>query len=208
MTTATFAAILLVSGAPQDAKTIPLFNGKDLVGWTADVPDRDKDPSLPNPFVVRDGLLVSLGKPMGHLITTESFKNYRLVVEWRWPKDPGNSGVIVHVSEPRALRDFLPKGIEAQLMSGNAGDFHLFQETLHKPGAAKERAGKKLVEGAERPVGEWNAMIVECREDEIKVWVNGTLVNHGVGSSARKGKIALQSEGAEIEFRKVELAKL
>lgn len=202
------AAIVLVGAPFQDAKPIPLFNGENLDGWTADVPEIDKDPSAPNPFLVREGMLVSIGKPMGHLITKDEFENYRLVVEWRWPKGPGNSGVIVHVSKPRALRDFLPQGIEAQLMSGNAGDFHLFNETLYKPGAEKERAGKNSTDDSEKPVGEWNAMVVECRADEIKVWVNEVLVNHGVGSSVRKGKIALQSEGAEIEFRKVELTKL
>jgi hypothetical protein len=51
-------------------------------------------------------------------------------------------------------------------------------------------------------------MKVECKGDTIKVWVNGIMVNEGVGSSVTKGQIGLQSEGAEIEFRKLELTKL
>lgn len=202
---ATIAALALI---PQDAKPISLFNGKNLDGWTADVPDLDNADTADSPFLVRDGMLVAVGKPMGHLITTESYENYRLVLEWRWPKEAGNSGLIVHVSKPRALRDFLPQGIEVQLRSGDAGDFHLFNETLFKPGPDKERAGKNSTDGSEKPAGQWNTMTVECRGDEIQVWVNGTKVNHGVGSSVRKGKLALQSEGAEIEFRKLELTKL
>ena len=145
---------------------------------------------------------------MGHLITDESYGNYKLTVEWRWPKGAGNSGVIVHISKARHLRNFLPKGIEAQLMSGNAGDFHLFDESLFKPGSTTEKAGKNSTDDSEKPIGEWNQMQVECKGDSIKVWVNGALVNEGVGCTVTKGQIGLQSEGAEIEFRKVELTKL
>jgi hypothetical protein len=198
----------VAAGFVQDAKPAPLFNGKDLSGWTSDVPDNDGKENPTIPFVVRDGMLVSLGTPMGHLITEASYENYRLTVEWRWPKVAGNSGVILHVSKPRALRNFLPQGIEAQLRSGDAGDFHLFNESLFKPGAEAERAGKNFTDDSEKAVGEWNQMVCECKGAEIKVWVNGTLVNHGVRSSVSKGRIGLQSEGTEIEFRKVELAKL
>lgn len=199
----TFASTVCTAQEP-----VSLFDGKSLSGWTVDVPANDGNPGGTNPFIARDGMLVSLGTPMGHLITEESYENYRLVVEWRWPKDAGNSGVIVHVSKPRFLRDFLPQGIEAQLRSGSAGDFHLFGEKLFKHDAPDEGAGRNFTDDSEKPVGEWNRMIVECREDTIKVWVNGDLVNHGLGSSVTKGKIALQSEGAEIEFRKLELTKL
>ena len=40
------------------------------------------------------------------------------------------------------------------------------------------------------------------------MWVNGDEVNHGTKSTAKKGKIALQAEGTEVEFRKVELEPL
>jgi peptidoglycan/xylan/chitin deacetylase (PgdA/CDA1 family) len=42
------------------SKVTPLFNGRDLTGWTADVPAKDKDSSAPASFIVRNGLLVSL----------------------------------------------------------------------------------------------------------------------------------------------------
>lgn len=207
------AAVLLgamagLQNPVKDDKSIALFNGKDLGNWTADVPDNDGKPDAQSPFLVRDGILVSLGKPMGHLITKQEYQNYILTVEYRWPKGAGNSGVIVHVTTPRHLRNFLPKGIEAQLMSGNAGDFHLFGEKLFKPGSTTDNAGKNSTDDSEKPVGEWNQMIVECVRNRIKVYVNGALVNHGENGSVEKGKIALQSEGAEIEFRKVSLLPL
>ncbi|UOY06601.1 DUF1080 domain-containing protein [Muricauda sp. SCSIO 64092] len=58
------------------------------------------------------------------------------------------------------------------------------------------------------PLGEWNSLTVECFGNEIKVWVNGDLVNHGFNATAKEGKIALQAEGAEVEFRKLELISI
>ncbi len=62
------------------AKSTSLFNGKDLTGWHVDVPELDKTPDAKPTFIVRDGLLVSLGQPAGHLITDAQYENYRLVV--------------------------------------------------------------------------------------------------------------------------------
>ena len=42
-----------------------LFNGKDLTGWHVDVPAKDNKPDLKDTFIVREGLLVSLGQPRG-----------------------------------------------------------------------------------------------------------------------------------------------
>ena len=57
-------------------------------------------------------------------------------------------------------------------------------------------------------MGEWNAMRVEAVGRTVRVWVNGTLVNDGFGATADRGRIALQSEGAEVEFRKIVLTPL
>jgi hypothetical protein len=51
-------------------------------------------------------------------------------------------------------------------------------------------------------------MVIEARDREIKVWVNGDLVNHGFNATVNQGKIALQAEGTEVEFRKVEIGPL
>jgi hypothetical protein len=51
-------------------------------------------------------------------------------------------------------------------------------------------------------------MAIECLDDEIKVWVNGDLVNHGNNCTTSKGHIALQAEGSEVEFRKLEITPI
>jgi hypothetical protein len=205
-------------------KVVKLFNGKDLSGWTADVPARDKDPNVPASFVVRDGLLVSRGKPEGHLLTDAAYRDYRLEVEYRFPGAGGNCGVLVHASRPRALYKMFPQSVEVQMMSGNAGDFWVIQENIEVPDMEKRRPREKgekwggsegdarrilnLTDGSEKPLGEWNRMVIEARGRTIKVWVNGDLVNDGFNSTADRGRIALQAEGTEVEFRRVDIGPL
>jgi len=217
-------ALFLSLAASAIAEPVPLFNGKDLAGWTADVPEADKKPDLDPSFIVRNGLLVSLGKPLGHLVTEKEFENYRLTVEYRFPKAGGNCGVLVHASKPRALYDMFPQSIEVQMMSGHAGDFWCIQENIEVPDMEKRRPAKEgqkfgggledarrilnLTDDSEKPLGEWNTMVITCKDGTIVVEVNGTEVNSGSKSTATKGKIALQAEGTEVEFRKVELEPL
>lgn len=220
-----FLSFLVFSCKSQEQKgknTFSLFNGKDLSGWHIDVPDMDNDLQVSNPFIVRDGMLVSLGDPRGHLITDAEYENYRLDIDYRFAGEPGNCGVLVHASTPRALYDMFPQSIEVQMMHENAGDFWCIVENVEVPNMearrgpkenwgiteGKERRIKNLTDNSENPLGDWNYMIIECRGDTIKVWVNGDLVNEGYNSTARRGHIALQAEGAEVEFRKVELTHL
>jgi hypothetical protein len=65
-----------------------------------------------------------------------------------------------------------------------------------------------LTDGSEKPLGQWNTMIVECRDRSVTVWVNGDLVNNGFNASVDQGKLAIQAEGAEVELRRVELKPL
>jgi hypothetical protein len=62
-----------------------------------------------------------------------------------------------------------------------------------------------LADGSEKPLGEWNTLVVEARGRSLKVWVNGDLVNEGSNATADRGRIALQAEGTEVEFRGVEI---
>jgi hypothetical protein len=76
-----------------------------------DVPAMDINPDTTVPFLARNGMLVSLGTPGGHLITDEIYMNYRLEVEYRFAATPGNCGVLVHASTPRALYNMFPSSL-------------------------------------------------------------------------------------------------
>ena len=217
-----FILILSLPAWANDQSWISLFNGENLSGWHVDVPAMDTNANARNPFIVRNGMLVSLGTPPGHLITDSVYQDYRLEVAYRFAGEPGNCGILVHASTPRALYDMFPQSLEVQMMHENAGDFWCIVEDIKVP-SMEERRGPpekwgiregdnrrivNLTDGSEKPVGEWNSMTIECLDDEIKVWVNGDLVNYGYDCTAEKGQIAVQAEGSEVEFRKLQLTPI
>jgi len=202
--------------------SIALFNGTDLTGWHVDVPEMDSVATAISPFVVQDGHLISMGTPEGHLITDAVYSNYRLEVTYRFMGEPGNCGVLVHASTPRALYKMFPASIEVQMMHENAGDFWVIVEDIEVPDMEARRGpkeewgiteGKKrrivnLTDGSESPLGEWNKMVIETVGSEIKVWINGDLVNHGTNATVSSGQIAVQAEGAQVEFESLILTPI
>lgn len=214
--------IVLATACSAIAQSKNLFNETNLTGWHADVPARNEETNERSPFIVRDGMLVSLGTPGGHLITDNVYKDYRLEVEYRFPAEPGNCGVLVHASTPRAMYNMFPQSIEVQLMHENAGDFWCIHENISVPNMAQRRGPKEtwggrdgdarripnLTDQSEKPLGQWNRMTIECLGDKVRVWVNGDLVNDGFDSTATEGQIALQAEGSEVEFRKIVLTPI
>jgi hypothetical protein len=208
-----------VSAAPADA--IRLFNGKDLAGWSHFLVDPKV--KMADVWSVRDGVLVCKGEPLGFLQTTAEYTSFKLVVEWRWApgaaarlgKTP-NSGVLLRVSgEPKPI----PRAYEAQLQSGSAGDLYGFWGLPLEGDLARRRESKghamlgdmvgyTKAEAAEKPEGEWNVYEIVVDGPSILVHVNGKKVNEARGAAVLPGRIALQSEGGEIHFRKVELTPI
>ncbi|MEE2940972.1 MAG: DUF1080 domain-containing protein, partial [Planctomycetota bacterium] len=124
------SGLALLSLASCVVPVQPIFDGETLEGWFTDVPAADDDDGVPASFEVRDGMLVSLGTPRGHLITHGAYADYRLEVEYRWPGDPGNCGVLVHASTLLDLYVMLPRSIEVQMHHGNAVDFLCIGEEI------------------------------------------------------------------------------
>jgi hypothetical protein len=65
--------------------------------------------------------------------------------------------------------------------------------------------GRKDIEGM---VGEWNTLECLCDGDNLTIRLNGTVVNAASKLTPHKGKILIQSEGAEVFFRKIDLQPL
>ena len=212
------AAILLTaaSGASENQnkpivpkeKTV-LWNGKDFAGWK--LYTREPGHDVTKTWSVANGLLRCEGKPAGYMRTEKDYADYLFHVEWRWPGEKGgNSGVLVHMSEPDVV---WPRSLECQLASGNAGDFWVIGglETAEHAKANERVKGRrtiKLRDSSEKPVGEWNTYDIICRDDWVVVLVNGVLQNVATKCSASSGKICLQSEGTPIEFRNVYIEPL
>jgi hypothetical protein len=180
---------------------IQLFNGKDLSNWTFYLKDPAVDPA--RVFTVQNGVIHITGDPFGYMKTKETYSDYTLHVEWRWPSEATNSGVFVHAQKHDTI---WVKCIECQLKAGNAGDFVCMPGGDMKEHIDKSAwSVKKMSESSEKAVGEWNTMEVTCKGNTIEVYVNGVLQNKGTEVNVTSGSICLQSEGKDIEFRNVYL---
>lgn len=58
----------------------------------------------------------------------------------------------------------------------------------------------------ERPIGEWNRVVLTCVGDKVVAEVNGKVVNRGFAAKPQKGRIQLQSEGCAVEFRNLTIS--
>lgn len=198
---------------PPASGAVRLFNGKDLAGWKTYLdPARNGDPA--KIWTISDGVIHCEGSIPGYLLTDNEYENYVLRLQWRFPPGSrgGNSGVFVHVVGPDMI---WPKGIEAQLQHLAAGDFWLvggaklkIDEERHDPRNVRHYYRFKSKETIEKPIGEWNQYEITCDGNNIKLVINGHYVNQGTDGELSKGKILLQSEGAPIEFRNIELEPL
>lgn len=136
MRLAVLACLVLVGPASAADGFVPLFNGKDLTGWTPKITGYDLGVNFGDTFRVEGGVLrVSYDKydefkgRFGHLFYKEPFGHYVLRVEYRFVGEqckggPGwavrNSGVMLHCQDPKTLRkdQEFPVSIEAQFLGG------------------------------------------------------------------------------------------
>ena len=196
---------------------VALFNGKDLSGWKHHLVDGNV--KMEDVWSVEDGVIVCKGVPLGYLATESSYRDFTLTFEWRWApgKEPGNSGVLLRIAgEPIG---FMPKCIEAQLKHGSAGDIWAFRGASIEGDAERivevkdhkdlaDFTGVKRAKAAEKPPGEWNRYEITLKGGDIKLSINGETVNQASGLDVLSGPIGLQSEGAEIHFRNIEITTL
>ena len=215
MTTCFFA----MAQAQKELK--PLFNGKNLDGWYSFLRTKGKNNDPEKVFSIENNILHISGKEFGYICTEKEFTNFHLVVEFKWglmkypPRDADttrrDNGICYYV--PLLTEDKVwPKSIECQIQEGDVGDFWMIDSTTIIVDGIKtvpkdySRSQKK--KDAEKPNGEWNLVEIIADKGKITHKVNGVIVNEATGSSLNKGKILVQSEGAEIFFRKIEIAEL
>lgn len=205
----TYGTILLTDlDAPMPGE-VKLFNGKDLSGWTAVVPElAAKKEDQTKPWTVKNGVLCCAGNPGGYIRTNEKYTNYLFRCQWRFDptKGAGNSGVLLRMNGEDKV---WPRSIEAQLQSGAAGDF--WNIDAMKMTVAKDRTNGRNTRrtgDAERPLGQWNEYVIIVQRGRVLLEVNGQLLNSAADCEETPGYICLQSEGSYIEFRDIRLVPL
>lgn len=212
-----FALVAVASPALADDRDFtPLFDGKSLDGWTFIVkPDKDGKKADPKTtWSVQHGTIRCTGKPNGCLVTKAEYGDYVLKVKWRFPPGKGgNTGVLLHVQDEK----YWPTSVEAQLLSGRAGDIWLIYPPDVKLDVDRARQDPKqprhyfrleTKEPVEKPPGAWNQYEITCKGGDITLVVNGVTVNEGKNGNLKKGRIALQAEGAEVYFKDVVIKSL
>lgn len=181
---------------------IDLFNGRDLAGWVI-IPDERGTMPPAQAITIADGVVSCRAEARGYLRTEQSYANYHLHVEWRWPagaKPSTNSGVLVHETTDKIW----PASYQVQMKTADSGDLLGMDYVL--PGAPMIKDHTVLVKQAapaERPAGEWNTFEIECRDDVLTVELNGVKQNAVAGLDHRAGRIALMLEGHPVDFRNV-----
>ena len=198
---------------------VPLFNGRDLSGWV-------NVNCHPDTFVVKDGEIVTNGKPMGFLRTEKQYENFVLEMDWMHVNktEVGNSGLFVWGDPLPVTGSVYTRGIEVQILvnleykdkktgkvtASSHGDVFAIQGATCKPDRPHPTGGMRCIPSEFRAKGggEWNHYKVTANNGVIKLEVNGKEVSGVSECTPRKGYLALESEGAECHFKNIKIKEL
>lgn len=186
-------AFLSVLGAaiatPVLAQTpsVPLFNGRDLDGWT---------PVGAARWRVEDGLLTAAPGASGVLVSRESFQDFELRTEF-WVSEDANSGIFIRCAD------------RTRVNAGTAYEINIFDRRADPTYGTGAIVDVAPVSPMPRAGGRWNDMLIRAQGDRFDVILNGeTTVDAARDSARAEGPIALQYGSGVVRFRRVELRVL
>ena len=222
----TIAALLLINFAAlaadneltdQEKKDgwLLLFDGETLNGWTTSAQKPSKRPVEEHSINPHK---------CGHymMIHDKQWENFTLALDYKLSKNC-NSGVFVRTFplRPRPGKDVGYNGIEVQLLDSTGAG-------LHDSGAFYDLV--KPTKNAQKPLGEWNHLVITCDKNIITVELNGDKVNridldewpqanrrpdgsehkfdYALKDHPRKGYIGLQDHGADCWFKNIKALRL
>jgi putative membrane-bound dehydrogenase-like protein len=157
-----------------------------------------------------EGLLYASGKEWGILSTQNSYRDYHLVIEYKWGEhtfgvhadQARTSGLLIHGVPHLGHAEQSPvQGVEVLLKEGATG----LLGKGSKPVGWRDERGFRKQDDVENPVGEWNRLEVICRGGSLSTVLNGESVQRWVDSRNQEGIVALQSQGAAFWVRRLEL---
>jgi len=188
--------------------SVDLFNGKDFSGWTFCMRS-NSDPMLT--WSVENGLMHCTGQPYGYARTTKIYHDYKLTVIWRFIKvapHADNSGIFVHIQPPDKV---FPECVECQGQYQHQGDIILGRGASadgHPSNPQKSTVVRQMYPQNEFPAGEWGTNVVICSGSTIQLYVNGKMMNKVTGCNISSGFVGIQSEGGDVEVRRILLEPL
>lgn len=166
--------------ATPQAAFIPLFNGKDLSGWTG------SRGGPPQGYAVENGAIVCLADGR-NLYTAGEYGDF--ILRFRFQLTPGaNNGIGVRTPNEG---DAAYEGLEIQVLDNTAEQWAglkpwQFHGSVYGIAAASRRDALK-------PVGEWNDEEIEIRGRRVKVTLNGiVLVDVDLDEATKGGTLSGQ----------------
>lgn len=183
------APLLERQAKPTWGEPINIFNGKDLFGWYADKAE--------NQWIVKDGILSS-PKAGANLITDEKFEDFKLVAEFRYPKN-SNSGIYLRGRYEVQIEDN-PGTPPSSVYFGGVYGFVTPNEMVAKPAGEWQTFEITLI--GRRVTIIANGKTIIC--DQIIPGITGGALDSKEGDA---GPIMLQGDHGVVEFRKLVLTK-
>jgi hypothetical protein len=161
----------------------------------------------PETWQARDGMIYCTGRPNGFLRSRKVYRDFVFRAEWRfqgegWTEGPEfwpNAGFFINAHE---VAGGWPRSLEVQGHYGEAAS--LFGVRGGKVSGAK----RGPIVSKRPPLGEWDRVEVTSQNGQVKIMLNGELVNEGSNIEPRDGNVCLQSEGWPLWYRNVEIKEL
>ena len=155
----------------------------------------------PASWKAEDGVFQCNGTPNGYLCTRKSYSNYVLTLEFRYPEQAGNSGVFHYISGEHKV---WPACVEVQ------GLYQRLAQIFPLGGAEGPRSDgdEEARTRARKPHTEWNHLEITSQDGVIGAKLNGVFIGQSGPYPVRQGPIGLQSEGAPVHFRNIEIREL
>ena len=193
------------SGFSQDSDSFsPLFNGKNLDGWTVVNCATDA-------WTVKNNTIVCSGFPMGFLRSNKQYENFILQYEWCVNDNFGNSGLFVYADALPSCGVPFPRSIEIQMNNQSGGEIFPIHGAKMVPYKPHPQNWMRSIpfENRLKPAGEWNTFRLESKNGSLVLTVNGKTTNYAHYCNPRMGYICLESEaGKEVFFRNIKIREL
>jgi len=196
---------------------VSLFNNRDLGGWVVEPKPNAKEEygvegGMKDSFGVVDGCITRMNGGYSWIRAVDPYSDFILKVEYRISQK-GNSGIHFRVGDPK---NEVYDGIEMQIL-----DDHGKEPGIRSTGAIYGVMAPKV--NASRPAGEWNDVVLECRDSLIRIDLNGIRIIEmdlneytepvdkfpiAFADLARTGYVGFQNHGSDVSFRNIRIRKL
>ena len=149
------------------------------------------------------------GKPKGYLYSKQSYQNFTLRLDYRFPrpdnlkddaKFKGNTGFLVYITGEHKL---WPVCLEVQ-------GKHVQMAAIKENGGAepvKTEDDDAARQQARKPVGQWNSLKIVSKDGALSVQLNGTPISKSDPDFISEGSIGIQAEDHPFEVRRMRLRR-